>query len=490
MQAAIKILDLRDVDEQQFHQEAETTARLVHPNIVRLLDFDVQQGTPFLVLDYAPGGSLRARHPKGSRVLLATVIQYIKELAPALQHAHDQNILHRDIKPDNILIGRQGELLLSDFGIALLSRTGKTSQQGPTGTGGTPPYMAPEQFRGKPEKASDQYALATVVYEWLSGTVPFNDGDWFQLGFQHTYEPVPPLRASTPTLPSSVESVVMKALSKQPQDRFLSIQAFWQALEEASKHPPVGTRLLIYRGHGDAYTRGAWSPDGTRFALGGTSGVVQVRDAHTDTQIWTCEEYVSVVNALAWSPDGTRLASGSIDKTIRIWNASSGQLLSTYTSHADNVNALVWSPDGMRLASGSWDKTVQIWDASSGQQLFTYTGHTNGVNALAWSPDGTRLASGSADKTVQVWDVNSGQVFTTYTGHAHGVHALAWSPDGKCLASGSWDQTVQLWQVSSGQALYTYTGHAAQVNALAWSPDGTRLASGSDDQTVQVWQAV
>ena len=100
-QAAIKILHLFDVDVQQFQQEAETTEQLRHPNIVRLLDFDVQEGTPFLVLDYAPGGSLRARHPKGSQVLLTTVIRYLKELVPALQYAHDRDILHRDIKPDD-----------------------------------------------------------------------------------------------------------------------------------------------------------------------------------------------------------------------------------------------------------------------------------------------------------------------------------------------------------------------------------------------------
>jgi eukaryotic-like serine/threonine-protein kinase len=126
-QAAIKILHLFDVDAQQFQQEAETTEQLRHPHIVRLLDFDIQEGTPFLVLDYAPGGSLRARHPKGSHVPLATILEYLKELAPALQYAHDQGILHRDIKPDNVLIGQNGELLLSDFGIALLSRTGHTS---------------------------------------------------------------------------------------------------------------------------------------------------------------------------------------------------------------------------------------------------------------------------------------------------------------------------------------------------------------------------
>ena len=243
-QAAIKILHLFDVDVQQFQQEAETTERLRHPNIVRLLDFDVQEGMPFLVLDYAPSGSLRGRHPKGSQIPLAIVIGYLRELVPALQYAHDQDILHRDIKPDNILIGQHGELLLSDFGIALLSRTGKTSTQGPMSTGGTPHYMAPEQFRGRPSKASDQYALATVVYEWLSGTVPFSEGDWIQLGFQHLQEPVPPLRVSLPALPATAEQVVLKALSKDPQERFPRVEDFAIALQVASQQnmvPPLIT---------------------------------------------------------------------------------------------------------------------------------------------------------------------------------------------------------------------------------------------------------
>src|SRR6266704_1342310 len=232
-QTAIKILHLIDVDARKFQEEAETTEKLVHPHIVRLLDFDIEQGTPFLVLDYAPGGSLRTRHPKGSRVPLARVGEYLKELAPALQYAHDQHILHRDIKPDNMLIGRGGELLLSDFGIAVLTQTGRTSLSSAYGIGGTPSYMAPETYRGRPEKASDQYALAVVVYEWLCGRVPFSEGNFIQLGFQHSHEPVPPLRERNLAIPPEVEAVIMKALSKEPKDRFASVQTFVQAFEEA-----------------------------------------------------------------------------------------------------------------------------------------------------------------------------------------------------------------------------------------------------------------
>ena len=118
-QVAVKILHLFSVDVQAFQKEAETTASLDHPHIVRLLDFDLHQGSmPFLIIGYAAQGSLRNRHPQGTIVPLATVVQYVKEIAPALQYAHDLHIIHRDIKPENVLIGLHNELLLSDFGIA------------------------------------------------------------------------------------------------------------------------------------------------------------------------------------------------------------------------------------------------------------------------------------------------------------------------------------------------------------------------------------
>jgi serine/threonine protein kinase len=360
-QAAIKILHLFDVDTQEFQREAETTAALVHPNIVRLFDFDFHNRTPFLVMEYASNGSLRTRHPQGTQVPLSTVVQYVNVIADALQYAHDKHIIHRDIKPDNVLIGTFGELRLSDFGISVLSKTGRTSLHPSYGIGGTPYYMAPEMFSGKPEKTSDQYSLAIMAYEWLCGTRPFNEGNFIQLGYQHTHEPVPPLHEKLPNISPKVEAVIMKALAKAPTDRYPTVRAFVEALEAASQTPPIGTRLLTYQGHTD----------------------------------W--------VYAVSWSPDGTRLASGSGDNTVQVWEASTGRLLHTYRGHARTVNALSWSPDGTRLVSGSDDNTMQVWEASTGRLLLTYSGHASLVTALSWSPDGTRLASGSHDNTVQVW---------------------------------------------------------------------------------------
>ncbi len=174
MQAAIKVLhtQLADAaDIQNFHREAQTIASLIHPHIVRVLDFDVKDGVPFLVMDYAPNGSLRRQHPRGVSLPLPTIVSYVKQVADALQYAHDQKLIHRDVKPENMLLGRQNDVLLSDFGTAIIAQSSRS--QGTQDMEGTIAYMAPEQIQAHPRPASDQYALGVVVYEWLCGQYPF-----------------------------------------------------------------------------------------------------------------------------------------------------------------------------------------------------------------------------------------------------------------------------------------------------------------------------
>ena len=179
-----------------FRTEARTIARLVHPNIVRVLDFGVDGMTPFLVLDYAPNGTLRQYHSRGKSVPLPLVVSYVKQVAEALQHAHDEKLIHRDVKPENMLLGRRKEVLLSDFGLALMAQS--TRYQNLQNVAGTLSYTAPEQIQGKPRPASDQYSLGVVVYEWLSGDRPFH-GSLTELVGQHLS--VPPL--SVPCGPGS-----------------------------------------------------------------------------------------------------------------------------------------------------------------------------------------------------------------------------------------------------------------------------------------------
>lgn len=247
-QAAVKILHERlsqsDVD--RFLTEARTIAHLRHPHIVRVLDFGVQDEIPFLVLDYAPHGNLRQQHPNGTPVPLATIVSYVKQIASALQYAHQHQLIHRDIKPENMLLGHNHEVLLSDFGIAVLAQntTPENVRQGQD-TAGTVAYMAPEQFQAHPCPASDQYALGIVVYEWLCGERPFQ-GPFPELAVKHTLTPPPSLREKAPTIPMAVEQVVFKALAKDPQQRFASVEAFAVALEEASKTEAPGQPLSAH----------------------------------------------------------------------------------------------------------------------------------------------------------------------------------------------------------------------------------------------------
>src|ERR1700737_4914787 len=172
--AAIKVLhgSFAQGEVDGFLGEARTLARLRHPHIVRVLDFGEQQGVPFLVLDYAPGGTLRQLHPKGTRLPLVTVVSYVLQVAQALQYAHDQQLIHRDIKPENLLLGHDQEVLLSDFGLALVAQSSRDMQT--RNSAGTIAYMAPEQIQAHPRPASDQYALGVVAYEWLCGERPFS----------------------------------------------------------------------------------------------------------------------------------------------------------------------------------------------------------------------------------------------------------------------------------------------------------------------------
>lgn len=232
-QAAIKVLhsQLTSEDIDAFRTEARTLVRLIHPHIVRVLDFGIEGRTPFLIMDYAPNGTLRQLHPKGRPLSLVTVISYVKQVAEALQFAHDEKIIHRDIKPENMLLGRRNEVLLSDFGIALVVQSSR--YQSTRDMAGTISYMVPEQIQVHPRPASDQYSLGIVVYEWLCGQRPFR-GSFREIAIKHAVVPPPSLCEQIPTLPAAVEEVVLKALAKDPKDRFESVWAFAVALEQSS----------------------------------------------------------------------------------------------------------------------------------------------------------------------------------------------------------------------------------------------------------------
>jgi len=250
-QAALKVRHTVLTEEEQtvFLQEAQTLVSLSHPYIVRVLDFALQDGMPFLVMEYAPHGTLRQRHPKGTKLPLDLILPYIQQVASALQYTHDQRLIHRDVKPENLLLSSHDQVLLSDFGLVMHApqtlASGSTELMEPL-LAGTTPYLAPEQLRGKAQPASDQYALGVAIYEWLCGKPPFQ-GPFLEVAVQHVSAPPPSLREQVPDLSPAIEEVVLRALAKEPEQRFTRVLDFATALAYAFQQA-VSPRLAPKRG--------------------------------------------------------------------------------------------------------------------------------------------------------------------------------------------------------------------------------------------------
>jgi serine/threonine-protein kinase len=221
----------------RFEREAHTSASLSHMHILKVFDYGQQGEIVYLVMELLPGGSL-ADLIKVGPLPLERVIRLTEQIAGALDYAHNKGVVHRDLKPQNVLMDGSGNAFLTDFGIAKLMQSGgKTLTQ----TGqvmGTPAYMAPEQWRGKNLDAScDIYALGVMLFEMLTGQLPFNADTPFALMHQHIYEPATPIRSLRADLPAGVQMVIDRALAKDPADRFRSAGEMVAALRVAISNP-------------------------------------------------------------------------------------------------------------------------------------------------------------------------------------------------------------------------------------------------------------
>jgi len=215
----------------RFEREAKALAMLSHPNIVGVIDFGEFEGSPYLVLEYLPGGTLKQH--LGRPVPWKAAASIILPIAHALQYAHEHNIIHRDVKPSNILITGTGERMLTDFGIAKVLDVDETHTLTGTGVGlGTPEYMSPEQGLGKTVDArTDVYSLGIIFYELLTGRKPYTADTPMAVVIKQINDPLPRPTQFVPDLPEKAEQVLLKALAKRPENRFQDMAAFAQALE-------------------------------------------------------------------------------------------------------------------------------------------------------------------------------------------------------------------------------------------------------------------
>jgi eukaryotic-like serine/threonine-protein kinase len=462
-----------------------------------------------------------------------------RQVAEALAYAHGQRVLHRDIKPSNLLLDAQGNVWVADFGLAKASEGEDLTHTGDVV--GTLRYLAPERLRGQSEPRGDIYSLGLTLYELLTLRPAFEASDRERLIQQVTVGEPPRPRQLESGVPRDLETIVLKAMAREPGHRYATATALGEDLQRFLEGRPIRARRV-------SAAERFWRLCKRNPAVAGLTAAVFILLAavavaasvgYVQTKLALNRESVQRAAAVAAEQEMRRQwYAGTINLMQQAWDTGQmGRLHAllaeteaypdrgfewsywqrlchleqrTFIGHRAGLLSVAWSPDGQRLATGSVDGTARVWQASGGRELLTLWGHMGYVRSVAWSPDGTRLATASEDATAKVWDTADGRELLILSGHTGPVYSLTWSPDGTRLATASEDGTAKVWDGARGRELLTLKGRTGPpisvdhwspsgvwsaawspsgVWSVAWSPDGARLATGNTDGTGRVWDA-
>ncbi|SME88048.1 FOG: WD40 repeat [Streptomyces sp. Amel2xC10] len=509
-------------------REAEVAAKLGHPGIITVHDVVRDADVPWIVMEYVSGPSLAGLVAQEGRLPWQRVAAIGAQMADALAHAHGAGVVHRDLKPDNVLV-QDRRTIITDFGIArVLDGSAGTRLTRTGAVVGTPQYMPPEQIEGGEAAASgDLWSLGATLYAAVEGNVPFDAPSLMPLFHAILTKPLPPPRHAGELGPL-LEELLAKGPGKRPTAAALAVRltalhhpptqrdqqppapprqihhlptatATAPAQPPNAVHPPTRPATSARRRSSTSATLTPAVPSGpsrrtlllagATVAIGATGGwwawTSDTKDdaIRADTSL---PGHTKGVYALAYSPNGKSLASASEDNTVRLWNVTAPDGNAEPAKLTGLFWALAFSPDGRTLAGGGADGTIHLWNAADGSLVGTLEGHKQQVSSLAFSPDGRTLASGGLDASLRLWSPADRKLLERLDGHDSNVASVEFSPDGKTLASGSWDNSVRLWSVAGRKSVARFS-HANYVSSVAFGPDGGTLASGCWDNSVSLW---
>ncbi len=472
---------------ERFLREARAAARLDHPNVVRVHEAEEHAGQLLLVMEHVEGADLARLVRERGPLPVAEACGYIRQAAMGLQHAHEAGLVHRDMKPSNLIVAARGVVKVVDFGLASL--VGEDTQDAAApgddtpatgsltairGRGmGTPDYVAPEQAAdaSAADIRADIYSLGCTLYHLLAGRPPFDEGDAGRRVLGHLLFKPTPVREVRPGVPAALARVIERMTAKDPAARFQTPAEAAEALGPFASPRRGGRRLFL-------------ALAGLAVA-GGAAGLAWLLARPMSARVVRRFEAGHAVQSLAFAGGGSLLLSGGDDGVVRVWDVEGGEMARDWEAHRGWVLDLAVLPGG-RLATASNDRTLKVWEVATGREVGRMAGHDGAVACVSASPDGRRLLSGGDDQTARLWDARGGRQLLVLEGHRGPVQRAAFSPDGKLAVTGGNDRTVRVWDLSTGREARRLEGHNHVVTDATVSPDG-RVFSGSYDRTTRLW---
>lgn len=499
-----------------FKRERQILARLEHPNIARLLDGGTTEtGVPFLVMEYVDGLPLTL-YCERNKLTIEKRLRLFHNVCGAVAFAHRKLVIHRDLKPNNILVNSEGVPKLLDFGIAKLLQPDpeETAEAVTIGAGVlTPEYASPEQvLGGEITTASDVYSLGVVLYELMTGERPFS------MKNRSLPEIIAAVEKGEATAPSvtaqrndepklarlligDLDAIVLKALAKEPGERYGTVEEFAEDLERFLDDVPVHARRPTFNYRAWKFIRRYKVQFAAAsvflFLLVGwlITAVFQAQSARETARATRREAYAAemVLAAQAWEDanlvrlreliEKQRPKPGEDDLRGFEWyllkNLSQPKALINSLRHPDVVWSVAFSPDGKTLATGGNEGIVRLWDVQTGTKL-NETKPVGSAWHIRFYPDGKKFAvvgSTRVDPAVRVFETATGREVLVLHGHGGRVRGLDISPDGKRIATGSRDGTIRLWNSETGAEETQIPFQRGEVYFVAFSPDGKTLAA-------------